>query len=397
MLSSSMNVSSQRENSPSADRLVFAVLCAGFVLTGVVTVLIGQVLPVFINRWGMTDERAGFFFTTQFLGSLCGTLLSSVIIQARGYRYALVSGFAMMVLGVAALTFGSQAIAFAAVAAYGSGYGLVVPGTNLWVAETGGKRNAAALNLLNLAWGAGAVSCPMLILYAVRMHALSSVLYGIAAVAALLSVVLLFVSLDSKTSNAPAAETSVVPGTNQLVVVALSALFFIYVGAETSVSGWSAAFTKRLDIPGGTRWALAPTFFFAALLTGRGLASVILLRVKEHWVAVCGLILAVVGNFVLLRSASTTSAIVSVTIIGLGFSSLYPIYIAWLAKWFGARARRVGGMLFAFGSLGGAIPPWLVGVVSTHAGGLQYGLLVPFASCLMMLLLLFFLRKQFRN
>jgi len=392
-----MNVPSQTRNSVSEDRLAFVVLCLGFVLTGVVTVLIGQVLPVFINRWGMSDQLAGFFFTTQFLGSLLGTLLSSVIVQAKGFRYAIVLGFLMIVLGVGALNTGSKLLAFAAVATYGGGYGLVVPGTNLWVAENSGHRSAAALNVLNLAWGIGAVSCPGLILFAIRTHSLSLVLYLIAAVAAAISVSLLYTSLDSKAATAPVTNAAAyTPDTSFFIVVALSALFFVYVGNETGISGWAAAFAKRLDVPGGTRYVLAPTFFFAALLGGRGLASFVLLRVKEHWVAIFGLVLAAAGNFTLLRSTSVTQAIASVTVIGFGLSSLYPIYIAWLSKWFGARARKVGGVLFSFGALGGAIPPWLVGIVSTHAGGLQYGLLVPLVSSVLMLLIVGMLRKQFQ-
>ena len=393
-----MNVTSQTKNSASQDRFAFLVLCLGFVLTGVVTVLIGQVLPVFINRWGMTDQLAGFFFTTQFLGSLLGTLLSSVIVENKGFRYAIILGFLMMVLGVGALNIGSKLVAFAAVAVYGGGYGLVVPGTNLWVAENSSNRSAAALNILNLAWGIGAVSCPGLILFAIRTHSLTLVLYLIAAVAAALSFSLLYTSLDSKPVATAATNASThVPDTSFFIVVALSALFFIYVGNETGISGWAAAFAKRLDVPGGTRYVLAPTFFFAALLGGRGLASFVLFRVKEHWVAIFGLLLAAGGNFALLRSTTVSQAIASVTVIGLGLSSLYPIYIAWLSKWFGARARRVGGVLFSFGALGGAIPPWLVGIVSTHEGGLQYGLLVPFFSSVAMLIVVLLLRKQFRN
>jgi FHS family glucose/mannose:H+ symporter-like MFS transporter len=241
------------------------------------------------------------------------------------------------------------------------------------------------------------VSCPALILYAVRTHSLALVLYLIAAAAGLLSVLLLYISLDARAATPPKESNTSAPSTNLFVIVALCALFFIYVGNETCISGWSAAFTKRLDVPGGARWVLAPTFFLAALLGGRGLASVILLRVKEHWVAICGLILSSGGNFFLLRSTSTTQAIASVTVIGLGLSSLYPIYIAWLSKWFGARARKVGGFLFSFGALGGAIPPWLVGIVSTHAGGLQYGFLVPLISSVSMLLIVGMLRKQFRT
>jgi len=42
--------------------------------------------------------------------------------------------------------------ALAATASFGCGYGLVIPGTNLLVAQAGGKRGASLLNLLNFMW-----------------------------------------------------------------------------------------------------------------------------------------------------------------------------------------------------------------------------------------------------
>jgi fucose permease len=87
----------------------------------------------------------------------------------------------------------------------------------------------------------------------------------------------------------------------------------------------------------------------------------------------------------------------SVFFAGLGMSSLYPIFIAWLSKWFGARARSVGGVLFALAAGGGAVMPPLVGVVSRQALSLRVGLLVPFAGCLLMLAVILLLRPQHRT
>jgi len=81
----------------------------------------------------------------------------------------------------------------------------------------------------------------------------------------------------------------------------------------------------------------------------------------------------------------------------LGLASIYPIYIAWLSKWFGARARKVGGVMFALAAGGASTMATLVGVVSRYSGSLRIGLLVPLAGCAVMLAVIALLRSQTRN
>ena len=54
-------------------RAATAVVHAGFVVTGIVTTLLGPLLPILIARWSMSDARAGLFFTLQFCASILGT------------------------------------------------------------------------------------------------------------------------------------------------------------------------------------------------------------------------------------------------------------------------------------------------------------------------------------
>jgi fucose permease len=54
----------------------------------------------------------------------------------------------------------------------------------------------------------------------------------------------------------------------------------------------------------------------------------------------------------------------------------------------------LGGVVFSMASFGGSALPWVVGLLSTQAGSLRVGLLVPLAGCCIMLGLLAVLHRQ---
>lgn len=381
----------------SSYRTIFAVLFTGFVLSGIVGTLNGPILPTFIARWSLDDARAGLFFTVFYLGSLGGTLLSSLVIARGGYKPALATGYVLTAIGIAALNAPSHGLALAATAIYGSGYGLLVPATNLWVAEYSGHRRAAALNLLNLAWGLGAIVCPILVLYAVRNQHFSGLLWSVAAGASVLAIAQ-FLSPYKSHEESKGVEkgegSAQTPGIG--VAVGLAFLFYVYVGVETATSGWAAAHAKRVMQAGDPRWALAPTLFFVGLLSGRALASVILLHVKELWAMYCGLVLASVGILAVLLSTTRGILLASAGLAGLGCSVVFPTLVGWLAKWFGVRARKMAGVMFSLAAIGGASLPWIVGFVSKTFGSLRVGLVVPLAGCLAMLTVIALLRPHRR-
>jgi len=370
-------------------------LFAGFVLSGIATTIVGPMLPVFIRRWSLDDGQAGLFSSIQFLAALGGTLASSVIASWYGYRPALVLGYALMGGGLAGLNADTHALALAATAAFGLGYGLITPGTNLFVAELGGTKSASLLNLLNFTWGAGAMACSPLIALALRRNAVGSLLLGFAVFGGFIALGLLFASFgaEHRQQDTKASEAGS-PRVDLAVTIALAALFFIYVGTETSVGIWAAEYAKRLanGITGMT--TLAPMFFYAGLTSGRASAPLFLARFSERKIVLGALSLAAGGTTLLIASTSLKIALLAVFLAGLGCASLYPIYIAWLSRWYRARAKSVGGILFALASLGGSAGPWLVGFVSKHAGSLGMGLLVPLAGAITMICLVLLLRRQ---
>ena len=74
-MSGAENIVRQGERGPGAAANV--VVHAGFAVTGVITTLLGPLLPVLINRWALTDARAGTFFSAQYFAALAGAVASS--------------------------------------------------------------------------------------------------------------------------------------------------------------------------------------------------------------------------------------------------------------------------------------------------------------------------------
>ena len=376
-------------------KIVQAALFAGFAISGMIATILGPSLPIFIARWALHDTQAGLFFTTQFTGSLLGVLLSSAILSTRAYRDALVLGFFLMAAGVTGLNSASQYIALLATASYGFGFGIAIPATNLCIADISGARRAAALNLVNMAWGIGAIACPILLLAGLRADRYTAVLLSIAACALLLSIFfgnMKFEALSSKSPSAATAEQKNIPAHPIHVPAALALLFFLYIGTENGISGWAAEQAHRVG--SGNASAVMPMFFWAGLLSGRAISALLLTRVKETWLVIPGLLLSATGTTWLLLAGTRAQVILGVVLAGFGLASVYPIFISWLSKWYGERARRLGGVMFSMAAVGGATMPWMVGFVSQHANSLRVGLLVPVCGCAAMIVLVTVLRPR---
>ncbi|HVH71139.1 MAG TPA: MFS transporter, partial [Candidatus Dormibacteraeota bacterium] len=232
--------------SPSSQSVIFYLLSTGFVFNGIVISLIGPILPMFMAKWGLNDSQAGLFSLIQFSCSFVGVLLSSPLISAKGFRPAITMGLAFLGLGFALLNAPRFLLALAASGIYGLGYGFATPGTNLWVGESYGARRASALSIVNLAWGAGAISSSPLAMLAMRTSHVSLLLYLVGA----LGVALAFALLRMPFGKPPHEENSVlarasdkVAGTG--VAVLLGILFFVYVGTEVGTSYWAPTHAER--------------------------------------------------------------------------------------------------------------------------------------------------------
>lgn len=365
-----------------------ALLHLGFVATGVVTTLLGPILPSLSSRWALTDAQAGYLFTVQFVGSMLGVALSGRVIERFEFRRALAGGYALMAVGVAMLALLPWPLTLAAVFTYGMAFGIVIPATNLCISDANPDRRAAALNILNLAWGIGAVLSAPLVSLATRIGSVGTFVLLLAIfLGAFAWAVLLAGSGMGRTSQEKSSGDGITRRPRLYLLGAIGAIFYLYVGTESAVGGWIASYAKRIGETPSSVWLFAPSFFWGALLAGRAASAAILRRVSEVRVAMAGLAIAIAGIAILILSHSNGAVFIGATLVGGGLAPVYPIAIALLSQRCGAASPGVAPVMFALASVGGATLPWTIGAVSTHFGHLRPGLFIPLSTTALMIML----------
>jgi fucose permease len=298
-----------------------------------------------------------------------------------------------MATGMTVLGGASYWIGVVAVGILGAGHGITTPAGNLRTAEVNPQRSASALNVINAVWGIGAMSPSFLMDIARKLHHPAWFLYG-TAIALVLLLLAFAVFPFVPDSNVPAIQSGVRrvgkwPNASMLMIVA--AVFFLYVGAETAFGQWVATYAHRLE-PGRTLWTVMPSFFYGALLAGRMLAPFALRFAPETTVAATGLTLAFFGGLAVLGARGLSWIMVGSLLAGFGLASIFPISVSLFPRWFRDSARRASGPVFASGNMGGAVLPWLVGVISTHSGSLRLGFFIPLIA--VSALLVFYLSQE---
>jgi len=377
-------------HAPDSAKALTISACMSFVPIGIVTVLLGPMLPVLSARWSLNYAQGGTLITTQYVASTVAVAISGVLATRRGFRFPIMLGLVLTAVGVAVLLAGSRILGMAAIATYGFGMGIAVPAANLVVAEVNPQRRSAALNTLNFCWSIGSVACPFLVAPAAKYQRLPLFLGAVAASCLLVAAGIAFMPSGS------VKPTPVVERKDPLktaidwkhgALPALAALFFVYVGTENAFGMWVASYAKSLgNMPEATA-VRTPSFFYVALMIGRWLAPMLLRKISEVRLAEAGLVVAGLGMAGLVWSHDWLGVAVSASVAGLGLSSVYPISIALLSREFGPAATRVGSVMFTLSNLGGSSLPWLVGGASNYFGTLKAGLAVPLIGSVIMFVL----------
>ena len=369
----------------------------GFFVIGIVTVLLGQVLPVLSSRLSLNDAQSGVLLSAQFAGALLGTLSVGQFIRRLGFPTASLIGLLLIAAGLPALNSHSFVICWLGIFVYGSGIGMAIPAINLLTIEaTPADRQSSAVNLLNFGWGVGAICSQP---FASAMSGGNSlVLLTITLVVALLLVATCFIFVIRKLRRS-ADDGSMLDLPAKIWNRPESWLFvafaFFTIGVEGGIHGWLTTYSESVTSSTGGAGISATVVYFFFYVVGRGIASFVSRSMPENkLITLCSaLMLAGVSLIVM----SETLLFIGSAIAGLGCSAIFPTNMVRFAKIFGPGATRKATPIFISGTAGAAAITSLVGFASFRLGNLRWGIAVILMSALFVFVLQLMMSAAFRN
>lgn len=365
-------------------------LHVGFFISGITTVLIGQVLPILANKFSLNDEQTGFFFPAQFAGSLIGTFLTSWFGKKNKFLLATIIGCILMSCGVLILNAGSYQLCLLAFFINGTGIGLTLPSINMLILELNPLRAAAALSVVNFFWGVGAIiSQPFVDFFSHGTNIFTPTLILSLSLLVISAVLILMPKgLEQKplTNNKTGGDFSV-PIWSTPIAWMIAAFNFIHVGFESAMGGWLKTYTQRIEDNSGISY-LPPIFlYFVFFVVGRGIAPVFFRFLNENKMLMLGLLIVLLGMGILLSAQSVWLLSIGASIAGFGTSSIFPTNMSRFTKTFGPSASRRAMPFFICGTLGSAFTTWFIGYTSTQFNSLRTGMFMLLGSSLILVIL----------
>lgn len=353
--------------------VVSAVIMLTFVALGIGETFVGPALNYLTAKWGVSLGAGGIVFTSLFFGSCVSIASSSWLLLRLGLRRTLALSLLLLTIGISGVAFASG-LGLALVASFGLGLGLggldVI--LNLLAADIYPTRQSAMLNLVNVFFGVGALTSPLLVSAAAGVSGhLEAMLLGLAGL--ILLVALVFTLLPLPTQHDPGSGAEPPPSLGLALrdryVLTLAAVFFLYVGMEIGFGGWATNFAiigAHLDLRSAP---LLATTFWLSFTLGRIVAAAVASFVPARLLIIGGALLAAAGGVVVAAfSANPLLLFIGAVVVGVGCAPIFPTSFAQAAAYRANWAALASSLAVLGGMFGGAVLPFVQGQLLTGWG-----------------------------
>ena len=360
---------------PAHPGRALAVLCAIFFSAGFLMAAIGPVLPALSARTGASLSVMGRLMSAIFLGSLAAQIVSGWASDRFGRRVVLAVGLALLAGTGLVIAFATALpLTLGAGIVYGIGYGAFSLSGNVMTSELVPARRASAVNLVNMFFGVGAVVGPLVVSVLLRRTgaALPALWMGagLLAAAAVAARIALPARLPASHDEAPVSAEAAAqrpPSLRDPMLLACGIFLMLYVGSEMAAGAWTAVYLHQSAGMNEARSAAATSLFWAMLTMGRIGAVVGGMRITaEHlltsavWITCAGAALLWAGH------GSAAASVTAFAILGFGYGPIYPTGVAVLTSRFPQAAGTATSQMGVLAASGGALLPWIHGLVLAH-------------------------------
>jgi len=360
---------------------------AGMFVFGIVMATLGPILPSLFIKINFNKSEAGNLFLYMNMAMLVMSIIFGPICDRFGFKIFLIICSLLVAASLFLLTTASNyTIILIAAIILGFGGGGLNGGTNALTSDIHPDKRSAALNLLGIFFGFGALTVPLLIGALLESIGLDRILF-IATFLSFVPLILFFIFSFPRPKleqGFPLSQASKV--IKHPILWLCGFLLFFQSGNEFTMGGWIATYLNE-------HFNLAPRIasfilagYWAAIMGGRLASSKIVKAVRNDTLVFMSGVLSLIAAIVIV--ASTSKALVSfgAVLIGLGFAAIFPTTLAIVGGTFPSFSGTAFSVIFVIALAGGMTSPWLAGKIA-QAHSLRQGLFIPIINCSMIVLL----------
>jgi fucose permease len=430
------------------DLLLMFIAFLGIFVYGLLAALPGSVLPTLErNQYLPNDSAVGTFLLINAVGAVLAYVVSGPIIDRIGKKFALLFGAALVIFSMAGFYLtvtkvhaaSALLLVFACSLMLGLGANAIVAAGHALVADVASTWRNAALNLLDICFGLGLASLPLVVQRLQQRGGLGLIFSSLGGAAVILLVLIVASRFPKPThpESSPMEEARGLFRNPSFLLLAIA--LFMYVGTEVSVGKWVVTFMERdprilasqglspaqLQTLAHTSpdslsrffesdplgyavagYALSTLSLFAmALLVGRLVSSFLLgiVKVNSFLLMTAGSALTTLSLIIAFTANTAGTVRLGLIVAGFGMGPIFPTSVGLASVMMPRIAGTAMSLVMGTGFAGLLLIPPAVGYVSSAvagaAGDVRTGLIAVITASIIMLLLhvLLTLRELRRN
>ncbi|MBI3785494.1 MAG: MFS transporter [Deltaproteobacteria bacterium] len=381
-----------RRPTPDALRLIVTLASVSFAALGVCMILPGALLPLLVDKFHMRLVEAGSMMALQPIGYLLAVACASRVIAALGMRRALRGGFFTTAAGYAGFGLAaSWAAGSAMMFVAGVGIGTVEVAANALIVRAAGDRSAGLLNFAHLFFGIGSVVTPAIATQVVALGGTVTQTFLVtAAVTAAVAVGWSLLNEDAASDGSGDGEGE---GLHRRFIVLCAAMLAVYVGTEMGIGNWLTKYlvsARGVDLTTAGR---ALSLYWLGLTIGRLGLSFLSHRFTQQRLLFGLTLFAATFAWAALLAPSVRLEIAGFTLLGLGFSGIFPGIISLGGRFHPHNTAQATSIMIGGAGLGGIVIPWVMSGVA-DAISLPAGMAFYASMCFVMIALAVALQRS---
>jgi MFS transporter, FHS family, glucose/mannose:H+ symporter len=358
---------------PEAPRIALlnAAAYAGIFVFGIVMALLGAILAPLAGRLEFQVADIGTLFLVMNGAMLAASLVVGLVMDRFGMKPPLAAG---ALLVAAALVMVARATAFpdvlSAVVLLGIGGGALNGAANTLVADLHDdpQQKGAALNLLGVFFGFGALLLPFSLGALLARFSFGALLIAAALACTLAGVFAASLSFPAPKQGHQLPLAEMPRFARHPLVLTFAFLLFFQSGAEFTLGGFTSTYVTR-DMAASVSlasWVLAA--YWASIMVARILLSRAAAAVNPYRVLSLCAAGAIVGALLTATASGPGLVTVGIAVTGFSLAGVFPAALGIAGARFETHSGTVFGILFAVALSGGMSVPWAAGQLGGAAG-----------------------------